>query len=378
VVALAIDPQNPTTVYSGTFSSSGTFSQGLFKSDDRGATWLRSDKGLPGQLVGAIATDPVSSAVVYAGTRSPAQPNRRGKGGAVLYKSGNAGADWEETGAADLDNVAALAIDPVTPTTLYVGTSLCGANLGVCTGKLLKSTNGASSWSEVLTGDIVALALDRQSPATLYASIGCINLMGCRSVKSTDGGATWNGLGGFPGAAGQFLLDPLVSGVLYVASSVSPVSTRVFKSTDGGVSWNAADSGLSSQISRLATDAGSPETLYAATLAGLFKSTDGGGSWSATGLALPATDLAIDPRDPSVLYAATDGGGVLRSPDRGTTWQAINSGLPVLVVNRIVVDSTGGYLHATTGVGGVYDLQLPRLIREAPLRPTRMVAPRTP
>jgi photosystem II stability/assembly factor-like uncharacterized protein len=379
VVALAIDPQSPATIYSGTFSSSGRFSQGLFKSDDRGATWMRSDKGLPGQLVGAIVTDPVSPAVVYAGTQSPAQPNRRGKGGAVLYKSGNAGADWGETGAPDLDKVAALAIDPVTPTTLYVGTSLCGTNFGGCNGKLLKSTNGASSWSEVLTGAILALAIDRQSPATLYAGIGCINLIGCRSVKSTDGGATWVELGGFPGAAYQFLPDPVASGVLYLASSTGPFnSSRVFKSTDGGASWNAAGVGLSSAISRLAIDGGSPETLYAATLAGLFKSTDGGGSWSATGLALPTTDLAIDPRDPDVLYAATDGGGVLRSSDRGTTWLAINSGLPVLVVDRIVIDSAGAYLHVTTGAGGVYDLQLPRLIHEAPPRPTHAVVPRTP
>jgi len=383
VVALAIDPQNPTTVYSGAFRYSGTFSQGLFRSDDGGATWVRSDKGLPGLAVRALAVDPSSPAVVYAGTAS-GQFGLPGRGEAVVYQSRNAGADWKETGAADLDDITALAVDPVTPTTLYVGT-YCSAigpiiakycKAPPLSGELSKSIDGGASWSTVLSSRISSLAIDPHSPETLYVGIGCLNNMGCRNVKSTDGGITWVDLEGLPAGfpeAARFLLDPF--GVLYVVSSTGPSSSRVFKSTNGGASWSAADVDL--PLYGLAIDASSPERLYATTPIGLFKSTDGANTWSATGLSLPVLDLAIDPRDPDVLYAATSGSGVLRSLDGGSTWQAINSGLASLLVYKIVIDSAGTYLHAATTAGGVYDLQLPRLISKAPSRPTHVVTPRT-
>jgi len=61
-------------------------------------------------------------------------------------------------------NVRALAIDPITPTTLYAGTVYQGA---------FKSLNGGSSWSAVNTGltntRVNALALAPGPPTTLYA-----------------------------------------------------------------------------------------------------------------------------------------------------------------------------------------------------------------
>ena len=61
----------------------------------------------------------------------------------------------------------ALAIDPQTPATLYAGTSAYG---------VFKSTNGGGSWSAFNTGlpytREAALAIDPQTPATLYAGTG--------------------------------------------------------------------------------------------------------------------------------------------------------------------------------------------------------------
>jgi hypothetical protein len=38
--------------------------------------------------------------------------------------------------------------------------------------------------------------------------------------------------------------------------------------------------------------------------------------------------LAIDPQVPSILYAATSLGGVMKSEDAGRSWRAVNDGLP--------------------------------------------------
>src|SRR6185295_1321550 len=61
------------------------------------------------------------------------------------------------------ENVHALAIDPLTPGTLYAGTS----------GGVFKSTTAGASWSAINSGlataDVRSLAIDPSTPATLYA-----------------------------------------------------------------------------------------------------------------------------------------------------------------------------------------------------------------
>ena len=80
-------------------------------------------------------------------------------------------------------NVHTLAIDPVTPTTLYVGTQGGGA---------FKSTNGGVTWSAINNGLLLnavveALTVDPVTPTTLYAGTGRDGVF-----KSTDAGATWS------------------------------------------------------------------------------------------------------------------------------------------------------------------------------------------
>ena len=83
-----------------------------------------------------------------------------------MFKSTNGGANWNAVNTGLTNTyVRALAIDPVTPSTLYAGTY---------GGGVFKSTNGGADWSAVntgLTGQLLiyALAIDPATPATLYA-----------------------------------------------------------------------------------------------------------------------------------------------------------------------------------------------------------------
>ena len=81
--------------------------------------------------------------------------------------------------------VFALAIDPVTSTTLYAGTQ---------GGGVFKSTNSGASWSAVNTGltntEVRALAIDPTTPTTVYAGTGSSGGV----FKSTDAAKTWNAL----------------------------------------------------------------------------------------------------------------------------------------------------------------------------------------
>ena len=80
IEAIAIDPINTTTVYTGTAS-------GAFKSTNGGASWTAVNTGLTNQGVSSLAVDPVNPATVYAGT---------GSGGTFKTKDG--GSTWQLIG----------------------------------------------------------------------------------------------------------------------------------------------------------------------------------------------------------------------------------------------------------------------------------------
>jgi len=61
ILALAIDPQRPTTLYAGTDG-------GVYKSTDGGANWQAINTGLTNLGVNALAIDPRTPTTLYAGT----------------------------------------------------------------------------------------------------------------------------------------------------------------------------------------------------------------------------------------------------------------------------------------------------------------------
>ncbi|VAW84789.1 hypothetical protein MNBD_GAMMA16-1355 [hydrothermal vent metagenome] len=101
----------------------------------------------------------------------------------------------------------------------------------------------------------------------------------------------------------------------------------------------------------IAIDPNQPETVYVASELGIYKSTDGATSWNEinNGLStLFVKDLAIDPGQSSILYAATRGGGVFKSTDSGASWVAINSGLTQLNVNSVAITPDGSTVYVGT------------------------------
>jgi photosystem II stability/assembly factor-like uncharacterized protein len=110
--------------------------------------------GPPGGTVAALAIDPSTPATLYTGT----------PGGGV-FKSSNGGTSWAPVNSGlTVPYIHALAIDPSNPATVYAGTS---------GGGVFKSADGGTSWTPVNSGltttDVVALAIDPSTPATLYA-----------------------------------------------------------------------------------------------------------------------------------------------------------------------------------------------------------------
>ncbi len=134
---------------------------------------------------------------------------------------------------------------------------------------------------------------------------------------------------------------------------------------------------------------------------GVFKSTDGGKTWKRTLFRddkTGAVDLAIDRRNPNVMYAALweayrveyqmssggPGSGLFKSTDGGETWTEItrNPGLPAGVVGRIgvavsgadsnrvyaLVENENGGLFASDDAGATW-----MLVNEQPQHPAARV-----
>ncbi len=321
VNALAINPQTPDTLYAGT-------NAGVFKSTNGGPDWTAT--GLTYTDVNALAINPQTPDTLYAGTN------------AGVFKSTNGGTDWTATGLTYTD-VNALAINPQTPDTLYAGT-----NAGV-----FKSTNGGPDWTA--TGltytDVNALAINPQTPDTLYAGTRYGGVF-----KSTNGGANWTATGLTYTDVNALAINPQTPDTLYAGTD----GDGVFKSTNGGTNWTAMNTDLTNtNVLALAINPQTPDTLYAGTNAGVFKSTNGATNWTAMNTGITNTNvlaLAINPQTPDTLYAGTDGDGVFKSTNGGTNWTAMNTGITNTDVLALAINpQTPDTLYAGTSgtIGGV-------------------------
>jgi hypothetical protein len=109
VESLAIDSQNPSTIYArAVVGGSGGL---LFKTTTGGASWTAVNSGLPNNVT-ALAIDPQNSSMVYAGT------------GSGVFRSTDGGTNWMAVNAGLTTlSVSTLATDPQSPSTVYAGTA---------------------------------------------------------------------------------------------------------------------------------------------------------------------------------------------------------------------------------------------------------------
>ncbi len=172
--------------------------------------------------------------------------------------------------------------------------------------------------------------------------------------RSTDAGDSWRHMGlAEAGQIGRIVIHPTDSDIVYVAvlgNIFSPSPERgVYRTVDGGLSWTKVlyvsdDAGAVD----LAIDPTNPRVLYAALWrarrspwgmvsggpgSGLFKSTDGGNTWLELTDGLPGGDLgrigvavsAAFPKRVWALVEHADEYGLYRSDDGGGKFRRVNS-----------------------------------------------------
>lgn len=139
-------------------------------------------------------------------------------------------------------------------------------------------------------------------------------------------------------SVGGLAVDPSDANRLFAAGD-----GRVLGSEDGGRTWRPL--GPAGGVAGVAVAAARPATLYAAGRGVFARSDDRGRTWEALADRLPVGDvraLALDPTDPSVVYAVAADRRLLRSADAGGSWAEVGTRLPTDATALAVVSTAPG------------------------------------
>jgi len=209
----------------------------------------------------------------------------------------------------------------------------------------------------LMSGRVIDLATHPTNPRIIYAGTA-----GGGVWKSNDAGTTFNPIfDKYAQSIGAIALDPndpdntiyVGTGEIWTRNSVS-VGDGLYRSKDGGSSWTKLGFDKSERIASIIVNPKNSDEIYVAVLGalwsdseerGVYKSTDGGTTWAKTLYVNPKTgaaDLAMDPKNPKVLYASMwefrrtgwsfESGGensaLYKTTDSGKTWHKIHNGFP--------------------------------------------------
>jgi photosystem II stability/assembly factor-like uncharacterized protein len=311
---------------------------------------------VPGKRGGAALADAGAARDAKDTKERRGKGKRGGKNGkAALDVATLKALEWRPVGPFRGGRVVAVAGDPERAQVFYFGST---------GGGVWKTTDGGVFWQNVSDGyfkraSVGAIAVAQADPNVIYVGMGETTIRGNVShgdgvYRSTDGGRTWMHLGlAETRNIAKVRVHPRDPDLVYVAAlghAHGPNPERgVYRSRDGGRTWEQLlfRSEKAGAID-LAMDPNNPRILYAAFWeahrgphylnsggpdSSLYRSTDGGDSWTeitrAKGLpkgVLGKIGLAVSPAREGRVWAIVEAedGAVFRSDDGGESWERLS------------------------------------------------------
>ena len=186
------------------------------------------------------------------------------------------------------------------------------------------ATLAGMTWRSIgpvnMAGRITDVEVDPRNPKVFYVAGATGGLW-----KTVNAGTTFIPLwdDGPIASLGDIAIAPSNPNIIYLGTgeddsrnSVQP-GYGVYKSTDGGITWRSVGLEKTQHIGRIVVHPTNPDIVWVSALGalwgsnperGLYKTTDGGRTWALSKFISDKAgfvDVAIDPRNPNVLFAAS-------------------------------------------------------------------------
>ena len=351
---IAIDPVNPSILY-----AAGS-REGIYKSMDGGNNWqlLRFPEH---QFVQNIEVDPQNPNILYCGYRN-------------LSKSSDGGISWHEIdrGFGEMAHLQVLRLEPTNSDVLYMaggkydGTGIAvfktrdgGQNWQNITGNLNTPPGSGASALAVLGNGRILVGVNDWQLQTWHRG---------KAFYSDNDGRTWNEID-LVQPEDRFIFsifaNPFDLQEVWISEGPpynNPISQPLlYKSSNGGVDWEPIYINVGFDSTQVRVIGASSDGRVYVSGGGLLLFTDNGGA-SFISIALPSdemtsvdfTNIAVHPDNPDILFLPLRGSGIAYSEDGGISWTLRNKGIVNTDINLLAVDPVDPsvvYASSTKGVG---------------------------
>ncbi len=370
--SISINSSNPEIIYASACS-------GVYRSSNRALSWTRL-KLLPDRFTiraQVVYPDPTDSYKIYVGTTEG------------LFVSADDGRNWTRLTSADV-NVNTIQVDPIDSQRILIGTEYNG---------ILISPDGGRTWEESNSGFVhrqIAWMLPNPTKSGqffsgLHSGTGGMYLFDSHahewSLFQIEPGMRILSFLTLPGRVGRLAgtsrgiyrqdksdgswkkLPGLTANRIIYSLEVDSDNSVLYAGTDQGV-FRTSLSVMNFRMPRsfrfrpkvwsVVAPKSSPGMIYAGTSLGLLRSWDKGTTWnviSASGLPERTVigSLSISPSDPNQLFAGTSA-GLFESRNGGIHWnRAIDERMRVAISSVLFLDDSGKKLLAANKTsGGVF------------------------
>lgn len=375
ITDIAVDPANSSVFYIAAATG------GIYKTTDDGASWENIFTNVPVISVGALALDPNNPTTLWAGT-GEANASSFSFIGNGIYKSTDAGVTWQHAGLEQSAYFGRIVVDYSNGNRVFA--AACGTLFSTNEMRgIYRTTDGGGSWQRVLYLNDSTAAIDLvqhpTNPDILYAAmwersrrLDSRRSYGASSgvFKSTDGGDTWTRIdNGLPGGQQKGRIGLAIARnnpeivYAFIDRDVAGTPTAtVFKTTDGGSSWSQTNDGNLAEMNsnfgwyfgQIRVDPSNDNRLWVMGVE-MYRSDNGGGSffpiagyYNIDEVYVDHHAMTIDPTTGFILHGAD--GGLYTSADYGDSWTKINN-LPMTQFYTIEVD----YQNPERIFGGTQD-----------------------